>query len=72
MADLEHDKCDTPDCCGECKDDHPIYKCQFYIWEEKRLTNYTEWINYYRKQEEEERLEGKHYTSIEELTRGIC
>ena len=66
-----HDKCDTVDCCGECIDDHPIYKCQFYIWEEKRLTNYTEWINYYRKQEEEERLEGKHYTSIEELTRGI-
>ena len=35
MEDLEHDKCDTTDCCGECKDDHPIYKCQFYIWEEK-------------------------------------
>ena len=71
MADLTHDKCDTVDCCGECIDDHPIYKCQFYIWEEKRLTNYTEWINYYRKQEEEERLEGKYYTSIEELSRSI-
>ena len=66
-----HDKCDTVDCCGECIDDHPIYKCQFYIWEEKRLTNYTEWINYYRKQEEEERLEGKYYTSIKELSRSI-
>ena len=66
-----HDKCDTVDCCGECIDDHPIYKCQFYIWEEKRLTNYTEWINYYRKQEEEERLEGKYYRSIEELSRSI-
>ncbi len=43
----------------------------FYIWEENRLTNYTEWINYYRKQEEEEKREGKHYTSIEELSRSI-
>ena len=31
MEDLTHDKCDTPDCCGECKDDHPIYKSYFNI-----------------------------------------
>ena len=50
---------------------HPIYDCKFYIWEENRLTTYEEWINYYKKQEEEQRRAGKHYTSIEELVRGI-
>ena len=57
---------------GQSMSKHPIEDCQYYIWEENRLTNYTEWINYYRKQEKEEKREGKHYTSIEELTRGIC
>ena len=50
---------------------HPIYVCRFYIWEENRMTTYDEWIAYYKKQEKEERRAGKHYTSVEELIRGI-
>lgn len=48
---------------------HPIYDCRFYIWEEKRLTSYEEWRDFYRKQDKEQRRAGKHYKSIEELTR---
>jgi hypothetical protein len=32
---------------------HPIYSGKFWIYEEKRLASYNEWINFYKGQENE-------------------
>ena len=32
---------------------HPIYNGKFWIYEEKRLAPYNEWINFYKRQENE-------------------
>jgi hypothetical protein len=35
------------------KNKHPIYKGKFWIYEEKKLASYNEWINFYKGQENE-------------------
>ena len=34
-------------------DRHPIYTGKFWIYEEKRLAPYNEWINFYKRQANE-------------------
>ena len=40
----------------ENKYEHPIYSGQFWIYEEKRLARYPEYVEFYRNQDKKERL----------------
>ena len=35
------------------QDDHPIYNCKFWIYEEQRLAPYKEYLEFYRRLENE-------------------
>jgi hypothetical protein len=38
---------------GIKKPKHPIYKGKFWIYEERRLASYNEWVNFYKGRENE-------------------
>ena len=40
------------------KDRHPIYSGKFWIYEERRLVPYNQWINFYERLDNENKKQG--------------